>query len=201
MGRYGCPNQCKQRHCYSQGYLESIVFATVESYLENLKSIDVTKELEEMQAQQGKSILKEIKYTEKEIKNLASDIETLEEKIPEAIRGEFAFSADKLSSIIKQKETLKNEREVYKRNLQDKLNEIAVQSDELKVFIEVMPKWDVLFKEADTQTKQMLLSTLVDRIIVTDEEITIKFKIQLEKYMDRSLLESIGSATTLYKPC
>lgn len=201
VGRYGCPNQCKPRHCYSQGYLESIVFATVESYLENLKSIDVTKELEEMQAQQGKSILKEIGDTEKEIKNLASDIETLEEKIPEAIRGEFAFSADKLSSIIKQKETLKNEREVYKRNLQDKLNEIAVQSDELKVFIEVMPKWDVLFKEADTQTKQMLLSTLVDRIIVTDEEITIKFKIQLEKYMDRSLLESIGSATILYKLC
>lgn len=201
VGRYGCPNQCKPRHCYSQGYLESIVFATVESYLENLKSIDVTKELEEMQAQQGKSNLKEIKDTEKEIKNLASDIETLEEKIPEAIRGEFAFSADKLSSIIKQKETLKNEREVYKRNLQDKLNEIAVQSDELKVFIEVMPKWDVLFKEADTQTKQMLLSTLVDRIIVTDEEITIKFKIQLEKYMDRSLLESIGSATILYKLC
>ena len=201
VGRYGCPNQCKPRHCYSQEYLESIVFDTLESYLENLKKIDVSKELEEMQAQQGKSILKEIKDTEKEIKNLVSDIETLEEKIPEAIRGEFAFSADKLSSIIKQKEALKNEKEGHKRSLQSRMNAIAVQNSELQAFIGVMPKWDVLFKEADIQTKQMLLSTLVDKIIVTDEEITIRFKIQLEKYMDKGLLESIGSGTTPYIPC
>ena len=64
-----------------------------------------------------------------------------------------------------------------------------------------MPKWDVLFKEADIQTKQMLLSTLVDKIIVTDEEITIRFKIQLEKYMDKGLLETIGFPTTPYIPC
>lgn len=200
-GRYGCPNQCKPRHCYSQKYLESIVFDTVESYLENLKKIDVSKELEEMQAQQGKSIHKEIRDTEKEIKKLATDIETLEEKIPEAIRGEFAFSADKLSSIIKQKEALKNEKEGHKRSLQSRMNAIVVQNNELQAFIGVMPKWDVLFKEADIQTKQMVLSTLVDKIIVTDEEITIKFKIQLEKYMDKGLLESIGSGTTPYTLC
>ena len=81
------------------------------------------------------------------------------------------------------------------------MNAIAVQNNELQAFIGVMPKWDVLFKEADTQTKQMLLSTLVDKIIVADEEITIKFKIQLEKYMDKGLRESIGSGTTPYRPC
>ena len=78
VGRYGCPEKCKQRSTYSQEYLEGIVFATVETYLENLKKIDISKELEEMQTQQGKTIKREIKDLEKEIKNLMADIETLE---------------------------------------------------------------------------------------------------------------------------
>ena len=194
VGRYGCPNQCKPRSSYSQEYLESIVFATVENYLENLKKIDVSTELEEMQSQQNKTIVREIKDIEKEVKNLVLDIATLEEKLPDAIRGDFAFSVDKLSAIIKDKESRKNELEVSKKRLKKQLEEISVQSNEMKQFIDLMPKWSELFQEADTQTKQMLISTLVDKIIVKDEEITIKFKIRLEDYMDNSAPESSGSA-------
>lgn len=194
VGRYGCPNQCKPRSSYSQEYLESIVFATVESYLENLKKIDISSELEDMQSQQSKSIAREVKELEKEIKNLVSDIATLEEKLPDAIRGDFAFSVDKLSAIIKDKESRKNELESSKKRLKKQLEEISVQSEEMKQFVAIMPKWSELFRESDTQTKQMLISTLVDKIIVKDEEITIKFKIRLEDYMDNSSPESGGSA-------
>lgn len=193
VGRYGCPNHCKPRSSYSQEYLESIVFATVESYLENLKKIDISTEIEEMQSQQNKNIAREIKNLEKEIKNLVSDIATLEEKLPDAIRGDFAFSVDKLSAIIKEKESRKNEIEIAKKRLKKQLEEISVQSEEMKLFIDLMPKWSELFQESNTQTKQMLISTLVDKIIVKDEEITIKFKIRLEDYMDHSLHESSGS--------
>lgn len=193
VGRYGCPNHCKPRSSYSQEYLESIVFATVESYLENLKKIDVSNEIEEIQSQQSKSITREMKDIEKEIKNLASDIATLEEKLPDAIRGDFAFSVDKLSAIIKEKESRKNEIEIAKKRLKKQLEKISVQSEEMKQFIDLMPKWSELFRESDTQIKQMLISTLVDKIIVKDEEITIKFKIRLEDYIDNSLHESGGS--------
>lgn len=198
VGRYGCPNYCKPRSYYSQEYLEPIVFATVESYLENLKKIDISKELEDMQTQQNKSIVSEIKDLEREMKNLAADIATLEEKIPDAIRGEFAFSVDKLSAMIKDKESRKNEIDIARKNLKKQLEDISVQSEEMKQFIDLMPKWNELFAEADIQTKQMLLSTLVDKIIVKDEEITIKFKIRIEDYIDNSLHESGGSPTTRY---
>lgn len=192
VGRYGCPEKCKQRSTYSQEYLEGIVFATVETYLENLKKIDISKELEEMQTQQGKTIKREIKDLEKEIKNLLADIETLEEKLPEAIRGEFAFSVDKLSAIISDKESLKKEKEIQKKSLQKQLEEISLQSNELKTFVEEMPKWNEIFSQADVQTKQMILSTLIDKIIVKDDDITIKFKIRLDNFLDEKLLESSG---------
>lgn len=198
VGRYGCPEKCKQRSTYSQEYLEGIVFATVETYLENLKKIDISKELEEMQTQQGKTIKREIKDLEKEIKNLLADIETLEEKLPEAIRGEFAFSVDKLSAIISDKESLKKEKEIQKKSLQKQLEEISLQSNELMTFVEEMPKWNEIFSQADVQTKRMILSTLIDKIIVKDDDITIKFKIRLDNFLDEKLLENDGSPTT---PC
>jgi len=201
VGRYGCPEKCKQRSTYSQEYLEGIVFATVETYLENLKKIDISKELEEMQTQQGKTIKREIKDLEKEIKNLLADIETLEEKLPEAIRGEFAFSVDKLSAIISDKESLKKEKEIQKKSLQKQLEEISLQSNELMTFVEAMPKWNKIFSQADVQTKQMILSTLIDKIIVKDDDITIKFKIRLDNFLDEKLLENDGSPTILYKLC
>jgi DNA invertase Pin-like site-specific DNA recombinase/archaellum component FlaC len=184
VGRYGCPNECKPRGSYSQEYLETIVFSTVEAYLENLKKIDISKELEEMHAQQEKNIEREIKDLEKEIKRLTSDIATLEEKIPDAIRGDFAFSVDKLSAIIKEKESRKKEIENSKRELKEQMEQVSVNKEEMEKFIALMPKWSEIFKEADIQTRQMLLSTLIDKIIVKDEEINIKFKIRLEDYTE-----------------
>ena len=194
VGRYGCPNKCKPRASYSQEYLEGIVFATVETYLENLKKIDISKELEEMQAQQGRSIDREIKDLEKEIKSLVADIETLEEKLPEAIRGEFAFSVDKLSDMISNKENMKKEKEASRRSLEQRRAEASVQSNELKTFIETMPKWDEIFQEADVQTKQMVLNTLIDKVVVKEDDITIKFKINIEFFLNKKLLESPDGA-------
>jgi len=196
VGRYGCPNKCKPRASYSQEYLEGIVFATVETYLENLKKIDISKELEEMQAQQGRSIDREIKQLDREIKSLVADIETLEEKLPEAIRGEFAFSVDKLSDMISNKENLKKEKEASRRSLEQRRAEASVQSNELKTFIETMPKWDEIFQEADVQTKQMVLNTLIDKVIVKEDDITIKFKINLEFFLNKKLLESSDGAVS-----
>jgi DNA invertase Pin-like site-specific DNA recombinase len=194
VGRYGCPNGCKPRGSYSQEYLESIVCATVETYLENLKKIDISKETKEMQAQQGKTIEREIKELDKESKKLVSDIATLEEKIPDAIRGDFAFSVDKLSAIIKEKESRKKEIENTKKELKEQLEQASVNKEEMEKFIDIMPKWSELFQEADVQTKQMLLSTLIDKIIVKDEEINIRFKIRLEDYIDISAEDSMENS-------
>lgn len=197
VGRYGCPNQCKQRSSYSQEYLESIVFETVKGYLDNLKKIDISKELEEMQTQQSKNIQRELKDLDKELKGLDIDISTLEDKLPEAIRGEFAFSVDKLSSMIQEKETRRKELEITKRRLKAQLDEVSLKSEDMKQFIELIPNWRELFEESDVQTKRMLLSTLIDKIIVKDDEINIKFKIRLDEYQNETLHECDGSPTTL----
>ncbi|MBQ6887883.1 MAG: recombinase family protein [Lachnospiraceae bacterium] len=194
-GRYICPEKCKERSCYSQSYLEDIVFTVVETYMEQLKNINVVEELEKMQKQQRESIEKELKVISKQQKSLQQDIETLEEKIPEAIRGEYYFSADKLASIIKEKEQLLKELDNQKKQIQTKISKSTVQSSEMETFIAKIPNWKEEFQNADVATKQMLLSSLIDRIEVKDGDIKIKFKIRLEDYL---VHESIDSDTI---PC
>lgn len=197
-GRYICPEKCKERSCYSQSYLEDIVFTVVETYMEQLKDINVVEELEKMQKQQRESIEKELKVISKQQKSLQQDIETLEEKIPEAIRGEYYFSADKLASIIKEKEQLLKELDNQKKQIQTQISKSTVQSSEMETFIAKIPNWKEEFQNADVATKQMLLSSLIDRIEVKDGDIKIKFKIRLEDYL---VHESIDSDTILCKLC
>lgn len=182
-GRYVCPSKCKERSCYSQNYLEGIVFEVVESYMERLKTIDITEELQTMHIRQRKSVERELESIYKKQKALKLAIQTLEEKIPEAIRGEYCFSAEKLSTMIEEKE--KESKALNKRvqQIKHKLSQTAGQSSDMERFISMVPNWKEEFQSADTQTKKMLLSSLIDKIEVKDGNINIKFKIRLEDFL------------------
>ncbi|MDE7185192.1 MAG: hypothetical protein K2O40_12165, partial [Lachnospiraceae bacterium] len=196
-GRYVCPAKCEERSCYPQNYLEGIVFGVVEIYLEHLKSIDITEEIKKMQSQQRQSAEKELEAIHKRQRTLKMDIRTLEEKIPEAIRGEYYFSAEKLSAMIKEKN--REEEELYNRaeQIRNRLLQAADQDYDMEKFVTRLPNWKEEFQNADTQTKRMLLSCLIDKVEVRDNDINIKFRLHPG---DWTLPESIDIPTTPYKP-
>lgn len=205
VGRYYCPEKCKERGCYSQEYLEEIVFDAVEGCMGHLKTIDISEELEKMFGQQVKSIKKEIKRIQSEQKRLKLDIETLEEKIPEAMRGDYFFKVETLADMISDKQQMLAELEKTVKDTKKQLQNARLQREELQVFRTNVPNWKEEFHNADTQTKQMLLATIIDRIEVKNMDIRIKFKIRFGDYIDDAafdnfVLETIGSPTTPYKP-
>ena len=184
IGRYQCPENCKERASYSQDYLDSIVFSIVDTYMENLKAIDISEEIKIMQQQLNGSIEKELQSVVRESNKLRVDIATLEEKIPEAIRGEYFFSIEKLSSMIKEKEQRLEEFIEKEQQIRFKIQQNQIASKDLEKFISIIPNWKEEFENADMPTKKMLLSSLIDRIEVKDMDIRIKFKIRLEDFFD-----------------
>jgi len=182
-GRYTCPEHCAQRSCYSQEYLEGVVFEVVETYMEHLQNIDITREIKKSQKDKRANAEKEFQAIRKAKKKIQEDIKVLEEKIPDAIRGDYYFSAEKLSSIIKEKEQELKEQAEKEKEIERKIKESKLQESELEQFISVIPNWKEEFRNADIPTKQMLLASLIDRIIVKNDSINIKFKIRLEDYL------------------
>lgn len=186
VGRYSCPSKCKERATYSQDYLESMVFSIVETYMENLKSVDISEEIKTMQKQLNASVDKELQSILREIKKLKEDIETLEEKIPEAIRGDYYFSAEKLSSMIQEKEQRLVKLAEQEHLVRDKIQQNQFSCKDLEKFISFIPNWKEEFENVDIPTKKMLLASLIDKIEVKEMDIRIKFKIRLEDFMDFS---------------
>lgn len=194
VGRYYCPEKCKERGCYSQKYLEDIIFNVVEKYMDNIKNINITEEIEKMYREQTKAVEKEIKSIQIEQKRIQNDIVTLEEKIPEAIRGDYYFSAEKLSSIINDKQQVLAELNSKLKESKKKMHGTLIKKEEIQSLIGNAPNWKEEFQNADVPTKQMLLSTIIDKIVVKEDEINIKFKIRLDNLCSKdSVPKTSGS--------
>ena len=170
-GRYSCPEKCKERSYYTQDYLESIVFSIVEEYMEKLKAVDISQEIETMQKQLTAGVDKQLRSIQKEIQKIKVDIATLEDKIPEAMRGDYYFSVEKLSSMIKEKEQRIVSLAEQEKQIQQKILQNQFASKDLEKFISIIPNWKEEFQNADMATKKMLLSSLIDSIVVKDMDI------------------------------
>lgn len=176
-GRYVCPGKCPGRSCYSQTYLEQIVFSVVEGCMGKMEKPDVAEEIRKMQREKRDASDREARKNEKEQHTLRLDIATLEEKIPEAIRGEYCFDAGQLSVLVQEKRRQLKVLEEEHRRIEESVVQMAVQGEAAEQWAQSAPEWKEVFEETDLQTKKMLLSAAIEKVIVTDDEITVRFKI------------------------
>ncbi len=181
-GRYLCPSKCPQRSCYSQTYLENIVFETVEDFIAGLKPINLTEEWLEYKRSQTAKNEKRLKELQNKLQSIQNDIHTLEEKIPDAIRENYCFSADKLSSMIKEKEAKKQQLYKQTNQLKNQLFLKEKQYIQAEKTFSLTPDWKKEFHLADIRVKKMLLSSLLEKITVTEGNIYIQFKVCPEDF-------------------
>ena len=217
VGRYGCPERCEERSYYSQDFLEDTVFKVVRDYLGRLKEVNIAEELQKMKDQQNASYVKAEREITREINKVMENIKTMESKIPEAIRGEYFFSAETLSRQISEEEERLKELKQDRQKLENKIGQTEITYGDLEKFTSIAPNWEQVFNEADIPTKRMLLSSLIERIEVKNNDISIKFRIRLDDFIGDSessggpgnpaplkkkdILETIDTDTTPYTPC
>ena len=60
----------------------------------------------------------------------------------------------------------------------------------------MLPTWKEVFESADKETKRVLINKIVDKVIITKEEIRIKFKINISEPRMREYKDTIPC-----KPC
>ena len=120
---------------------------------------------------------------EAEADKIQNKIEVMEEKIPDAMTGEYALSLDELVTLIrKQKEALEQQQEVIKEKRLAFQN-AAVSVEDWEELKKKIPTWQEVFLNADTEAKRVLVNRLIRRIEVKKGEITVHFKINLEEFL------------------
>lgn len=188
VGRYRCNNmvngslECPGKAYYRSEEIEPIIYSVVTSYLDSLKESDTYDDIIKLQEEQRARLEKEKASLMKTLKSAEKDIATLQENIPSALRGESAFSAEQLSAMIKDREEKISE---LKKQIADKdreYQETQLKKKDLKSIGSIISNWGELFKACSIAEQKVMLSKLIERIDIKENDIRIKFRISMEEF-------------------
>lgn len=180
--------------------IEPIVFAAIAEYVGGLQeNEDVFMEIELNKQRERKILKAELEKEQQELEKIQKKIEVMEDKIPDAMTGEYSLSLEELMRLIhKQKEQEKKQLNIVQQK-REKLENAKVSIDEWDELRKQIPTWQEVFLNADVSTKRVLINKLVERIDVTEGSINVRFKINLNDMLSQPRITD-DSGTILCKP-
>lgn len=193
-GRYKCTQkanaslQCEGSALYRADEIEPIIFTEVNKYMNKLKQSNVYTDILKNQEKSRKAILKEVESIQKEIKNIDSDIKALEDNIPQALTGKGLFSAERLYTLLQEKESQRKSIQARLDQKQQEYNSTSLTHKDIDKFSQIIPNWEKEFTSSPIHIKKVLLEKIIERIDIYKDEIKITFKISEEAFRKEGLL-------------
>ena len=159
--------------------LEKIVLVILADYIDKLQENhdifdQITQNAREARKEQEKILLRE----QEQMEYIRKNIGELEDKIPEAMRGEYPISFDYLLSLIEMQKEKREKQEIIITELKAKMQETDVSFQEWESLRIQIPTWKDVFLHADNETQRVLVNKMIDKILVKKEEIVIRFNFQ-----------------------
>jgi uncharacterized phage infection (PIP) family protein YhgE len=186
--RYNCYNKTRHRHkCDGQtGYkaqnIDNAIITLVKELFEELKQEPLSDYVDDQYAGKADEGRIRSNNAQAQVKKLSDDLAALKEEIVKSIQGKSNFTPDLLNESISRVSTELEQAEAAAQNL-------AVESDDKSKIISSIKKdydkmmyWSEIFDECEMAVKKMIVANLIDRVIVSKDNIEVKFKINIEQY-------------------
>jgi len=173
---------CAGKTYIGAGKLEEAVLSQVYLYLDSLSEVDCTSDIEHIVSRSSMEDKKLLNGLKKEHAAIQNKIKALEEEIIKAVLGESALSKENINMVLeKQKESLlRIENEISEIDGRIRAGEV---SEEETMPEKLIPVWRKVFETAGLNVKKVILSLLIDKVVVTGQDIDIYFKMTLEQYI------------------
>ena len=164
--------------------IEKIVFECLGEYISKLQeNEDIMTEIEANQAKEKKVIESELKKLTKELEKITHGIEVMQSHIPEAMTGNYPLSVEEIANAIHSQQEKQLAQKQLIREKEQILKENTISHSEWKEVKTKLPTWKQIFEEADCHTQRVLVNKLIERIDITQEQIVIRFKINLNDFL------------------
>lgn len=163
--------------------IEPIVYSSIAEYIEKLQSRDEAFNQIIMNNTIEKKQLESILHSEMEkLEKIQHNISIMEDKIPDAITGEYALTIDELKQQIDRQHQKEKEQKQIVEQKKAELKNATVTIKDWEEIKNSIPSWHNMLLNADNATKRVLINKLIERIDVTSENIVIRFKINLSDF-------------------
>lgn len=197
-GRKEC-NHNKKSH--KSNCIEEPVLNEIYNYLDRLEKGDLTEEIKKINqkiSDNERNILKEI---ERKIKDCAKKSELFKEEILKIIQGQSTFSREMITELIEENNSEKQKLINNKIEIEQEIKKKEIELEQLLKVKSLIPDWKKEFKKSSQEKKKIMLSSIIDLIIVNNDDIEIKLKMNLDDFIANSkkIFENIhNSRTTIF---
>lgn len=178
---------------YRADVIEPIVFESLAEYIGKLQDNEnVFERIVENNRDEKKRKEEDLEMEKKQLKKIRRGIRVMEEHIPDAMTGEYPLT---LEDLVRNIDTQKDKEQKQLAVVQEKetaLQNTVVTAKDWEDIKSKIPTWREMFLHADTPTKRVLVNKLIERIDITREKLTIRFKISLEEFLPQSRMSNNG---------
>lgn len=196
-GAYKCINKtnagttsCKGKCNYKQEMVEESVIEVILGYMEGMKKIDYSKELEFERKKVEDKYMKDKQNLESQIKSLSRGIENMNEELAKCFRGENRIPMEKINQLIEQDEEKKRELIRELDNMETEQTRCMVTNEQVMEIAKAIPVWREEFEKTDIGIKKILLANIIDRVDVKDGEINVSLKMEIKEFLENYLHKS-----------
>lgn len=176
---------CGAKTYISAKKLEKAVLDQVYLYLDSLEKIDCTAEIQKMVTESSTDDKSLLESLTKERLAVKQKITALEDELLKSVMGESALSKENINSAL-DKQKLGLERvEGDLLRVKQKIEAKEISQKETVFVQQLIPVWREVFEQASLNVKKVLLSLLIEKIVVTNSDVDIYFKISLEQFLKK----------------
>lgn len=112
----------------------------------------------------------------------------MEESIPHAITNQYPLSLADLTELIRKQKNKKEEQIAVIKNIEARIESEQKNESDYNTLHEEIPTWKDIVKNADSDTKRVLVNKLIKKIEVKENEVSIEYNYDLRKIADEPLL-------------
>lgn len=171
--------------------IEPIVYEALAEYISKLQENEnIFEQIIENNNKEMQRKTKDLETEQKKLDKIRQNISIMEDKIPEAMTGEYALSLDDLVRNIDRQKAKEQEQLEVVHQKQQELQNTSVTTKDWEDVKNKIPTWHELLVNADTATKRVLINKLVERIDITKDRIVIRFKINLDDFFTQPRMTS-----------
>lgn len=171
--------------------IEPIVYEALAEYISKLQENEnIFEQIIENNNKEKQRKARDLETEQKNLDKIRQNISIMEDKIPEAMTGEYALSLDDLVRNIDRQKVKEQEQLEVVYQKQQELQNATVTTTDWEDVKNKIPTWHELLLNADTATKRVLVNKLVERIDITKERIVIRFKINLNDFFTQPRMTS-----------
>ncbi len=173
--------------------IEPIVYEALAEYISKLQENEnIFTQITNNNNKEKQQKEMDLEMEQKRLDKIRHNINIMEDKIPEAMTGEYTLSLEDLVRNINKQKAKEQEQLIIVQQKELDLQNTSITTKDWEDIKNKIPTWHNLLLNADTPTKRVLINKLIERIEITKERIVVRFKVSLDNFLPESRMSNNG---------